>query len=267
MPKIFDCITFFDENFLVNSRFEILNDVVDYFVIVESKFDHQGEKKKLNFKLLNNKFKNKIRYLIHDDVNLVKNKNWEAEKLQREKLFSGIADATKEDIILYSDSDEIPNPDLLRNLNFKKKYIIFMQKFYVYKLNIYNRYETPFEGTRAWKKKNLKSFSHLRKKIIKKNLNKPFWKFYYEKNIEIKDNGGWHFNNLYTIEKISKKIKASPHQEFNLPKYYNEQNIKKNIFELRDLYNRNHQYEKVKLDRSYPNFFLENKDKIKDYIL
>ena len=31
--KIFDCITFFDENFLVNSRFEILKDVVDYFVI------------------------------------------------------------------------------------------------------------------------------------------------------------------------------------------------------------------------------------------
>ena len=36
MPKIFDCLTFFDENFLVNSRFEILNDVVDYFIIVES---------------------------------------------------------------------------------------------------------------------------------------------------------------------------------------------------------------------------------------
>ena len=49
MPKIFDCITFFDENFLANSRFEILNDVVDYFVIVESKFDHQGEKKKIKF--------------------------------------------------------------------------------------------------------------------------------------------------------------------------------------------------------------------------
>ena len=30
--KIYDCITFFDENFLTNLRFEILNDVVDYFV-------------------------------------------------------------------------------------------------------------------------------------------------------------------------------------------------------------------------------------------
>ena len=28
MPKIYDCITFYDENFLVNSRFQILNEVV-----------------------------------------------------------------------------------------------------------------------------------------------------------------------------------------------------------------------------------------------
>ena len=45
--KIYDCITLYDENLLVNSRFEILNDVVDYFVIVESNFDHKGNKKRL----------------------------------------------------------------------------------------------------------------------------------------------------------------------------------------------------------------------------
>ena len=90
MPKIFDCLTFFDENFLVNSRFEILNDVVDYFVIVESTFDHQGKKKDINFKLQNYKYKNKVRHIIHDSKNLSSIKGWEAEKLQREKLFEGI---------------------------------------------------------------------------------------------------------------------------------------------------------------------------------
>ena len=88
--KIFDCITFYDENFLVNSRFEILNDVVDYFVIVESKYDHQGRKKKLNFKLINKKFKKKIRYILYDAAELSFSKGWEAEKLQREKLFDGL---------------------------------------------------------------------------------------------------------------------------------------------------------------------------------
>ena len=44
--KIFDCVTFYDENLLVNSRFEILNEVVDFFIVVESNHDHKGDKKK-----------------------------------------------------------------------------------------------------------------------------------------------------------------------------------------------------------------------------
>ena len=45
--KIFDCITFFDNNFMFNFRYNILKDYVDYFVICESKFDHRGNEKKL----------------------------------------------------------------------------------------------------------------------------------------------------------------------------------------------------------------------------
>ena len=50
--KVFDCITFFRENLITNLRFEILNDVVDYFIICESLYDHRGKKKKLTLKLL-----------------------------------------------------------------------------------------------------------------------------------------------------------------------------------------------------------------------
>ena len=42
--KIFDTITFFRENFITNLRFEILDDVVDFFVVCESNFDHKGKK-------------------------------------------------------------------------------------------------------------------------------------------------------------------------------------------------------------------------------
>jgi len=267
MAKIFDCLTFFDENFLVNSRFEILNEVVDYFVIVESRYDHQGKKKKLNFKLRNNKFKNKIRYIVHDEKNLEAAKGWKAEELQREKLFLGLTDAALDDIILFSDSDEIPNPKLLKNFILKKKYSIFMQKFYIYKLNIYNKHESPWEGTRACKKKDLKSFTHLRKKVLKKNIKKSFWKFHLEKNIDILYEGGWHFNNFYPPAKISKKIKVSPHQEFNDPKFYQIEKIKKNISELKDLYERGHKYNIVSVDESYPEFFRKNLYKLRAYIM
>mgnify|MGYP001579119528 FL=1 len=47
--KIVDCITFFDNNFIFELRYNILKDYVDHFVICESKFDHRGNKKNKNF--------------------------------------------------------------------------------------------------------------------------------------------------------------------------------------------------------------------------
>lgn len=265
--KVFDCITFFDENFLTNLRFEILNNVVDYFIICESNYDHSGNKKKINFKLNNDKFKNKVRHIIIEEnfpnlINL-----WETEKYQREKIFDGIKDADENDYILYSDSDEIPNPALLKDVNLKKNFGIFLQNFYVYKLNIFNNYETPWEGSRICKKKNLKSFNYLRKKIVKKNIKKPFWKINVEKNIQLFENGGWHFNNLYSTEIISKKLKTFPHHKYSSDRFSNIENIKLKIQKMEDLFERGHKYKKVEIDNSYPAFLFKNLDKFKDYIV
>jgi beta-1,4-mannosyl-glycoprotein beta-1,4-N-acetylglucosaminyltransferase len=267
MSKIFDCITFFDENFLVNSRFEILKDVVDYFVICESIYDHKGDKKKINFNLKNQNFKKKIRHIILDEKFPNPSDRWNSEKFQREKLLDGIKDASDDDFILFSDSDEIPNPKRLENLFLEKDYGIFMQKVFVYKLNIYNQYESPWEGTRVCKKKNLKSFTELRKKILIKNLKKPFWKIGTEKSIQKIEDGGWHFNNLYPIDIISKKLQASPHSEFSSKKYSDVDIIRKKISKLEDLYNRGHTYKKIEIDNMFPDYFLNNANLIKGYIL
>ena len=53
---IIDCIIFL-ENFITKVRFEILDSVVDYFIVCKSKYDHWGNKKKLNLKLKNKNFK------------------------------------------------------------------------------------------------------------------------------------------------------------------------------------------------------------------
>ena len=47
--KIYDCVTFFDNNFMFNLRYNILKDVVDFFIICESKYDHKGKKKGISF--------------------------------------------------------------------------------------------------------------------------------------------------------------------------------------------------------------------------
>ncbi len=267
MDSVFDCITFFDENFLVNSRIEILKDTVDYFIICESKYDHRGNKKNINFKLNNKSFSRKVRHIVVEENFPNPEDRWGNEAYQREKLFLGIKDAKPDDLILFSDSDEIPNPEVLKNFNLKNKFGIFMQRCFVYKLNIFNEYESPWEGTRVCRKRNLKSFTHLRKKILKKNLSKSFWKFNYEKNIDLIPDGGWHFNNLYSIETISKKLKVSPHKEFSENKYSDPKIISQKISNLVDLYNRGHNYKKIEIDQTFPNFFIKNPHLIKDHIL
>ncbi len=265
--KIYDCITFYNENFLTNLRFEILNNTVDYFIVCESKFDHKGNPKPINFFLTNNKFKDKVRHLIIEEQFPKLDDGWLAESYQREKIFDGIADAADDDIILFSDSDEIPNPKKLENLYVDHKFIIFLQNFYVYKINIFNKDETPWEGTRGCKKKFLKSFTYLRKKILKKNISKSFWKFYIEKNIKIIQDGGWHFNNLYDLELISQKIKAFPHTEYNIEKYTNLENIKKRIDNLEDLFDRGYKFEKKKIDQSYPEYIQKNLHLFKEHMI
>tara|TARA_B100000902_G_C27118045_1_gene817140 strand:- start:52 stop:855 length:804 start_codon:yes stop_codon:yes gene_type:complete len=264
-PKVFDCITFFQENFITNLRFEILDKVVDYFVVCESKYDHRNNKKKLNFKLLNKKFESKIIYLVLDKKFRSSNL-WQNQADQREYLFKGLNIADQDDYVMFSDPDEIPRPEILENLNINSKFGIFLQTCFCYKFNIFNKYESPWEGTRVCKLKNLRSFDYLRQKIKAKNIIKPFWKFYIEKDIQLIEYGGWHFNSLMKPEEISLKLKTFAHEEFSKDEYSNIEKIKKNIFEKKDLFKRENVYETVKLDKSFPKYVLENRKKFDEWI-
>jgi len=261
-PKIFDCITFFQENMISNIRFEILDNDVDYFVVCESKYDHKGKEKKLNFKILNKKFTDKIIYIVLDEPFDKNNSPWKNQAIQREYILKNLRNIDLEDYIMFSDPDEIPNPKILKNLNLKKKYGIFLQKMYCYKFNLFNKEESPWEGTRICKKKNLKSINYMRQKIVAKNLNQPFWKIYKEKSIEIFKDGGWHFNSLLTPEEITLKLKTFAHEEYAESEYSNIDIIRKNIQQHKDLFKRNLTYQKVDLDITFPKYILENKQKL-----
>ena len=47
--KIYDCFSYWDEDLLLDLRLNILNDYVDYFVIVEGNKTWQNNPKKLRF--------------------------------------------------------------------------------------------------------------------------------------------------------------------------------------------------------------------------
>ena len=256
--KIYDCFTFFQENFITNLRFEILDEFVDYFVVCESIYDHRGNNKKLNFKLKDSKFKKKIIYLVYEEPFKNNNDRWENQAKQREYIFKGLSEAAPNDYIMFSDPDEIPRPDLLKNLDLKKKYGIFLQNIYCYKFNLFNKYESPWEGTRVCKMKDLKSIDYMRQRIRYKNLSMPFWKFYKEKSIEVIKNGGWHFNSLLSPEEISQKLKTFAHSEYSGEKYSSVESIEKKIKNKIDLFDRGHKYEKVEINSTFPKYLTQN---------
>jgi beta-1,4-mannosyl-glycoprotein beta-1,4-N-acetylglucosaminyltransferase len=265
--KIFDCITFFNENFITNVRFEILDPVVDFFIICESIYDHKGKKKKINFKLKNTKFKKKIIHIIVKDKFPQPTDPWQNQRLQREKILEGLRNCKENDYVMFSDPDEIPNPKLLKKFFLKKKFGIFLQKHFVYKINLNNQYEDPWEGTRITRKKYLFSIDFIRQKILRKNLKYPFWRIDKEKDIEVFKNGGWHFNNLMTPKDISLKIRTFAHSEYNKREFFDINIIKKKIIEKKDLYNRNRVYNKVSITKkNYPNFILNNLNKFIKFI-
>ena len=63
--KIIDTTTFFEENMIMDIRFNILNPYVDKFIVCESLYTHSGKKKNINFNVNDYpKFKNKIIHII-----------------------------------------------------------------------------------------------------------------------------------------------------------------------------------------------------------
>jgi len=264
--KIIDCITFFQENLMFKLRYEVLKDVVDYFVVCESIFDHKGRNKNLNFdrKLIKEK---KIKYIIHQNNFNTSASVWQNQAEQRDFMLNSLKFVDDEDLIFFSDPDEIPNPEILRNFKLKKKYGIFFQKCFNYKFNLYNPHETPWEGTRVCKKKNLKSIDYMRQKVLSKNLKYPFWRFDKEKDLEIIYNGGWHFSFLKNPKGISKKIRSYSHSEYNKSIYTDEKKIVERINNRIDIFDRNFKYEKIDIDDTFPKYILENINKYKDWII
>lgn len=267
MSKIIDCITFFDNNFMFNLRYNILEEYVDYFVICESLYDHRGEPKKKNFLFEKEFDKKKIKYFLLDEPFPKKNNRWKNQAMQREYLLKCLSFASEEDYVFFSDPDEIIRPEILKDFKLNKKYGIFFQDFFNYKINLYNKFESPWEGTRVAKKKNLKSIDYMRQKVRSKNLNYSFLRIDKEKSIEVFKDGGWHFNNIMSPREISLKLKTFAHSEFSSDKFSSIENIKEKIKNKIDLFDRGHIYEAIKLNEKFPKYILQNLDKFNEFII
>ncbi|MDC0618965.1 hypothetical protein OAO89_01450 [Pelagibacteraceae bacterium] len=264
---IYDCFQYFDEDYMVDLRLNILDQYVDFFVISESTRTHQGKEKKINFDIDKfPKFKDKIKFVIADykeKINFIKHSGGESpiEQHQRNALIEGIKDASPDDLIILSDSDEIPDLTKLKTINKTSKFIAFSQQMFMYKLNLKNLDESNWIGSKITKKKNISSMQDLRNLKFKEY---PFWRID-KKNVQI-IKGGWHFSFLQTPEQILNKIKSFSHGEFN-DNDINEKKIEEKIINNQDIFGRDIVLKKIKLDSNYPKYILENEDKFLKWII
>ena len=229
--KIYDCFMFYDEDVILDLRLNILNEYIDYFVIVESKFFHNGKERKLRFDIKKyTKFRDKIIYIIQDnqpsgiqeilksdDEGTISAKEINnallRENSQRNLISQGLKMAADNDLILISDVDEIPNLEKVKLKETKNEILMFVQDIFYYKLN---RYLPNFQwfGTKGCLKKNLKSPQWLRNIKNKKYSFLRIDTFFSDKkyiNKKFINHGGWHFSNLKNAEDLELKLKSYLH--------------------------------------------------------
>ena len=268
--KIYDCFSYWDEDLLLDLRLNILNDYVDYFVIVEGNKTWQNNPKKLRFDIQKfSKFKNKIIYIPVEDMP-DGNNPYLRENFQRNCITRGLKKSSPDDLILISDLDEIPNPKVLNKFKIDMKFAVFKQMHFYYKFNMHSTVNPFWYGSRICVKRYLKSPQWLRELKFKK---RPFWKLNKLRLNNIIENGGWHFCNLkiasellYKYQNLCETDDPIVFKEKIEKKYLNLKEIEKRIHNAEDIIGRNDNFEKIDIDDRYPEYFVNNKSKYKAFI-
>ena len=232
--KVIDCFIFYNELDMLEFRLNELNDVVDYFVLVECIKTHTNNDKELYFENNKNrfsKFLDKIIHIIVKDNIPQTNSAWDREKYQRFCIDEGIKklNLNNEDIIIIADLDEIPDTKTVLNLKNNGVDGIYNLEMDLYYYNITCKYD------KKWLQPKILNYGSYIK------YNSPHVIFRELPNIPIIKNGGWHFSYFGDVEFIKNKLRNFTHEELNNDFMLNDERITKQIKNFSDLFERSHE--------------------------
>lgn len=277
---IYDCFQFFNELDILKLRMRVLNDIVDRFVISESTVTFSGDKKPLYYaenKEMFKEFEGKIIHVVVDDTPMDCDA-FTRDHHQKCAVARGLKDCKPDDIIIFSDVDEIPNPEALKpildNFDATKIYALAQRNFYCY-LNMEEKSgnllsvtgEFPgFEGAnRKWLGTKVCKYSFLDNYTTEQLRNKDMQRFM----VRV-PNGGWHFSymgggpGVSVEQRVKYKIKSAAHQEYNNRSTLSK--VRSNIKNKQDIFEREADFQVVEIDETYPDYLREHIDEYK-YLL
>lgn len=274
---VYDCIPFFNELDILKLRLNILDPFVDRFVIEEATVTFSGEKKELFFEKNREMFKEflpKITHIIVDDTpeDTSEYATFVRDYYQKNRLIEGLSEAGDDDIIIFGDADEIPNPAVLKKIidgfDKEKVYHLAQRNFYVFLnneevtgklLSITKEFpEIPEEkrlwlGTKICAKKNIPEDGIVRLRDLVPVTD--------ERSVRVPE-GGWHFGYMGgcgeqdPMKRIGVKTKAAAHQD------YNEKEVLKETMDHlvlgQDIFGRDAGFRRVPVDETYPEYLREH---------
>lgn len=277
---VFDCVPFFNELDILKLRMQILNPYVDRFVIEESSVTFSGEPKRMIFaenRHLFKEFENKIRYVAVEDSPLEGVTTHERDKYQKNQLIRVLGDCRADDIIIFSDVDEIPKPEtlvrIIEGFEAGKIYHLAQRMFYCF-LNMEEvsgnllsiTGEFPGVERRQWLGTKVCSFADIPCEGIvflrEVSPTDP-------KSVRVAD-GGWHFGYMGgngerdVAKRIGVKVKAAAHQEYNSKRYLNE--AVDRLLCGEDIFDRDAKFVRVEIDESFPAYLRAHREEY-DFLL
>lgn len=285
---VYDCFQFFNELDILKLRLHIMNPVVDRFVISEATETFSGNPKPLYYeenKEMFAEFADKIIHVVVDDT--PPGYTHDRDTFQKNAVGRGLKDCTDEDIIIFSDLDEIPNPEkikeVLQNFDRTKIYHFAQRLFYCY-LNMEEvsgnllsyagefpeaeRSKDGIPGRKKWIGSKMCSYSLLKEqKLQLGELRFPERKAC---GIRVED-GGWHFGYMGghgekdVKKRVAEKVRSAAHQEYNKAEVLSD--VADKIKDGKDIFGRNASFVQVEIDETFPEYLRENQEEYSFLIL
>lgn len=268
---VYDCFAFFNELDLLEIRLHELDAVVDKFVLIEATRTFTKQPKPLYFnenKDRFSKFIHKIDHIILDYYPTFFYKfrvprAWDYDNFQKDQIAKALLNCNADDVIIYSDLDEIPNANKILEFKDKAGYKVFQMKHFYYYLNG-QEVNPNNENEPIWWNGSVMCHYRDFKSIKKLRMQRDVVKF---KNSILIENGGWHFAYLGGVEKIIQKIGSYAHTEHNLEDFKNPERIKQRIKEGKGLYDDDLKIKYVNIDESFPKYIGKNIEQFSHLLL
>lgn len=266
--KIYDTFTFFNELDLLDIRLNVLDEVVDQFVLVEATRTFQNRKKPLYFNENKSRFSRflyKIKHIIVDDMPDSTNTRV-LEAYQRNAIERGLSNCRPGDKILLSDLDEIPSPEMvIKAKESDGELIAFRQRLYYYYLNFACQQLSDLPWTTMIDFKYFRKPQEMRARLISAQA-KLLGGIDPLDDITLIQDGGWHFSYIGGIKSILEKLRSFADPQYNKPIYHNPKTISQAISQGQDLFGRNLNFIKVPVDDVFPGYIRNNRKRFRDLI-